>query len=270
MPRFAAATCVVVALLAIATDASPVKLKIKLATRDPPQALPQKATADDLKFQPAMDFDTDSCYNTPAIGPDGTINPGLPHNNVGLSSDCHDLSDLQNNNVYSRARCNNGWCAYLYDYYFEKDVVLGNVPIDFGHSNDWEHIAVWAQDGEAKYVAASAHGDYDIRAASDVRWEGTHPKMVYHKDGLGSHAFRFANEDDDNIENDTGEWFLGALVSWNGFPSTELRDALVAHDFGDAHFALTDDGFPGNLDRARGDLIPEFDINADDGSPGDP
>lgn len=71
-----------------------------------------------------MDFDTDSCYNTPAIGIDGTINPGLDNNNTGLSEGCHDLSDLQNNNVYSRARCNNGWCAYVYDYYFEKEYAL--------------------------------------------------------------------------------------------------------------------------------------------------
>ncbi|RWA07291.1 hypothetical protein EKO27_g7812 [Xylaria grammica] len=253
-------------LMATAVDALPFKLE----TRDPPQALPKKATTNDLKFQPAMDFDTDGCYNTPAIGPDGTINPGLDNKNTGLSSSCRDLSDLQNNNVYSRARCNNGWCAYVYDYYFEKDVVLPYLPFDVGHRNDWEHIVVWAQDGEAKYVAASQHGDYEIKAASDVRWDGTHPKMVYHKDGVGSHDFRFANQDDDNIENATGEWFYGDLVSWNGFPSTGLRDTLSAYDFGSANFALKDASFAGNLDRARGDLIPDFDINKDEGSPGDP
>lgn len=76
-----------------------------------------------------MDFDSDSCYNTPAIGPDGTINPGLDHNSVGLSTGCHDLSDLQNNNVYSRARCNNRWCAYLYGYYFEKEYAPSPQPL---------------------------------------------------------------------------------------------------------------------------------------------
>ncbi|GAP88473.1 putative secreted protein [Rosellinia necatrix] len=245
-------------------------LPFSLVARDPPQALPQKATANDLKFQPAMDFDTDGCYNTPAIGPDGTINPGLDNKNTGLSSGCRDLSDLQNNNVYARARCNNGWCAYVYDYYFEKDVVLANVPFDFGHRNDWEHIVVWAQNGEAKFVAASAHGEYEIKAASDVRWEGTHPKMVYHKDGLGSHAFRFGNADDDSIENHTGKWFYGALVSWNGFPTTALRDKLSAYDFGSANFALKDGSFPGNLEGSRSASITGFDINKDDGSPGNP
>ena len=119
-------------------------------------------------------------------------------------------------------------------------------------------------------MAASAHGDYEIKAASDVRWDGTHPKMVYHKDGLGTHAFRFANADDDNIENATGAWFYGDLVSWNGFPSTELRDKLSAYDFGSANFALKDSSYPGQLDNARDNLIPEFDINLDDGSPGNP
>ncbi|KAI1169775.1 necrosis inducing protein-domain-containing protein [Nemania sp. FL0916] len=253
-------------LAATAVDALP----FELVARDPPKALPEKATANDLKFQPAMDFDTDGCYNTPAIGPDGTINPGLDNNDTGLSSDCHDLSDLQNNNVYSRARCNNGWCAYLYGYYFEKDVTIANIPFDFGHRNDWEHIAVWVQNGEAKYVSASQHGNYQVKPASEVRWDGTHPKMVYNKDGLSTHDFRFANEDDDNIENATGQWFFGDLVSWNGFPSTSLRDKLVAYDFGDAVFALKDASFPGDLDKARADFIPEFDINTDDGSPGNP
>lgn len=255
--------------LLLATTAN--ALPFQLVARDPPKALPKKATANDLKFQPAMDFDTDGCYNTPAIGPDGTINPGLDAKNTGVASDCHDLSDLQNNNVYSRARCNNGWCAYVYDYYFEKDVVLPNFPFDgVGHRNDWEHIVVWAQNGEAKYVAASQHGDYEIKAASDVRWDGTHPKMVYHKDGVGSHDFRFANADDDNIENATGQWFFGDLVSWNGFPSTGLRDKLVAYDFGSATLALKDDQFAGNLNKSKSADITGFDINLDDGSPGNP
>ncbi|KAI1376744.1 NPP1-domain-containing protein [Hypoxylon crocopeplum] len=249
---------------------SPVGHLLDLMRRDPPQALPEKATANDKKWQPAMDFDTDGCYNTPAIDAQGNINPGLGHDNTGLSSDCRDPSDLVNNNVYSRARCNNGWCAYLYDYYFEKDVAIANFPFDLGHTNDWEHIAVFVQNDEAKVVSVSQHGGYQIKAASEVRWDGTHPKTVYNKDGLSTHDFRFANADDDNIENATGQWFYGPLISWNGFPSTALRDELSAHDFGSANFALKDSSFPGQLENARGDLVPGFDSNVDDGSPGNP
>ncbi|KAI1769102.1 secreted protein [Hypoxylon sp. FL1150] len=253
-----------------AVNGMPFDQLFKLATRDPPQALPEKATANDKKWQPAMDFDTDGCYNTPAIGPNGDINPGLDNDNAGLSSDCRDPSDLSNTNVYSRARCNNGWCAYMYDYYFEKDVAIPNFPFDPGHRNDWEHIVVFVQDDEAKVVAASQHGDYETKAAADVRWDGTHPKMVYHKDGLGTHDFRFANEDDDNIENASGAWFYGDLVSYNGFPTTAFRDELFAYDFGSASIAIKDGSFELQLENARADLVPGFDSTVDDGSPGDP
>ncbi|KAI0841621.1 secreted protein [Hypoxylon sp. FL0890] len=261
-------------LIATATpvvNGSPIEqLLRKIVARDPPKALPEKATAGDKKWQPAMDFDTDGCYNVPAIDADGNINPGLDHENTGLATDCHDPSDLANNNVYSRARCNNGWCAYLYDYYFEKDVAIPYVPFDPGHRNDWEHIVVFVQNDEAKAVAVSQHGNYQTKNASDVRWDGTHPKTVYNKDGLGTHDFRFANADDDNIENDTGKWFYGALVSYNGFPSTAIRDKLVSYDFGSASIAFKDSAFQGQLEKARGDFAPEFDPSVDDGSPGNP
>ena len=149
-------------------------------TPNPPTALPQRATANDLRWQPSLDFDTDGCYNVPAIDKDKNIAQGLPHDFVGLAANCRDASDLANNNVYARQRCNaNGWCVYLYDYYFEKDVAL-QFFLDPGHTHDWEHIAVWTRDGAAQYVAASQHGGYEVRPASSVRWDGDHPKMVYH------------------------------------------------------------------------------------------
>lgn len=214
-----------------------------------------------------MDFDTDGCYNTPAIDADGNIAEGLDPGS-GNSDGCRDESDLSNNNVYSRARCNNGYCAYLYDYYFEKDTAAGALG---GHRHDWEHIAVWTYNGEAQFVSASQHGDYEIKAAADVLWDGNHPKMVYHKDGLSTHCFRFGNSDDDAvIENHTGSWFYGDLISYNGFPSTELRDALMSADFGSGSIAIKDSSFQSNLDNARGDRAPEFDSSLDDGTPGDP
>lgn len=233
----------------------------------PPTALPQRATANDLRWQPVMDFDTDGCYNVPAIEASGRIAEGLEHNWVGLSEDCRDESDLRNNNVYSRQRCNNGWCAYVYGYYFEKDVALANF-LDPGHRHDWEHIQVWVKDGKAEYVSASQHGGFEIKKASDVRWEGERPKMVYHKDGVSTHAFRFGNADDDRIENHLGVWFRGALVSWNGFPGN-TRNLLAAHDFGSANWALKDGSFQGSLDRGKPAGIT-FDTGRDEGSPGTP
>lgn len=98
-------------------------------------------------------------------------------------------------------RCNNGWCAHVYDYYFEKDVA-NTLFVSFGHRHEWEHIIVFVQNDQAKIVAVSEHGEYDTRDADKIRWEGeTHPKVVYHKAGLLTHCFRFAHPDDDAIEN---------------------------------------------------------------------
>ncbi|KAI1631624.1 necrosis inducing protein [Biscogniauxia mediterranea] len=165
------------------------------------------------------------CYNVPAVDAEGDVAKGPDHNYSGPSEDCRDASDLDNNSVYSRQRRNNGWCAYLYDYYFEKDVV---VP-----------------------YAADAGGPPPRLGTLPCSCRTTRRSMsasrsmaVYHKDGGTTHNFRFANEDDDNIENDKGVWFLGALVLYNGFPSDAVRDAMVNNDWGHASVAIKSASFP--------------------------
>ncbi|MEU1621514.1 NPP1 family protein [Streptomyces sp. NPDC005722] len=219
------------------------------AVPDPPRALPQNATENDLKWEPAVDYDTNSCYNVPAIGPDGTISQGLDHNNTTSSAYCHDQSDLDNTNAYSRQRCNYGWCVYLYDYYFEKDVAVETVADAGGHVHDWEHVAVWVKDDKAEYVATSAHGGYHVYPASGVRWDGTHPKVVYHKDGGLTHAFRIATAGDEPPENYYHDWRRPTLVSYNGFPRG-IREKLFAYDFGEATMGIKDSAFAGNLEAA--------------------
>jgi hypothetical protein len=220
-----------------------------------------------IRYESTTMLTRHSCYNVPAIDARGSVAQGLPHSFVSTSENCRSRSDLENNNVYSRQRCNNGWCVYLYDYYFEKDVAIPYFA-DIGHTHDWEHIAVWVRAGAAEFVAASQHGKYEIRKAADVRWDGTHPKLVYHKDGSLTHAMRFASAADDAVENHLGVWFRGSLISYNGFPEG-VRDLLYRHNFGEASVALTDSSFPGNLGRARpGGIL--FDVNVDEGSPGIP
>ncbi|KAK8093994.1 hypothetical protein PG997_000679 [Apiospora hydei] len=239
-----------------------------LSKRDPPKALSESATDDERKWQPSLDFDTDGCYNTPAIGPDGDVAEGLDHNYTGGADECRDESDLDNNNVYVRTRCNNGWCAYVYDYYFEKDVAVQHVIDAGGHRHDWEHIIVFTQGDDAKVVAASQHGDYDTKKSGEVRWDGNHPKVVYNKHGGSTHDFRFGKADDDHIENhkagSTGVWFRGALVNWQGLKDAGVRDTLVNHDFGDASMAIKDDSFKAQMDYARNDLVPDFDSGVDE------
>ncbi|MFC3999374.1 NPP1 family protein [Nocardiopsis sediminis] len=222
-----------------------------IAWAAPPQALPSSVAEPDGKWQPAFDYDTDGCYPTPAIGPDGTIAEGL-NTSGALNGDCRDQSDLDNTNSYARSKCNaNGWCAYMYALYFEKDQVL---PGCCGHRHDLEHVVVWVRDDQAQYVSASAHGDYDTRPASELLFEGTHAKIVYHKDGASTHAFRFAADHDDPPENHYGEWQYPDLVSWNNFPAG-IRDRLTSADFGSATLDLKDGTFEDALDRAKPDGI---------------
>ncbi|MGW7202102.1 NPP1 family protein [Streptomyces sp. NPDC054837] len=224
----------------------------------PPAALATNAESAEYTYQPAFDYDTDGCYPTPAIGPDGTVNGGL--NPTGsLSGECHDLSDLNNTNSYSRYKCNNGWCAYMYGLYFEKDQALANSSIG-GHRHDWEHVVIWVQNGTVQYVSTSAHGSYSTTATSGVRFDGTHAKIVYHKDGVSTHAFRLANSNDEPPENAKGTWQYPPLVGWNGYPSG-VRDKLVAYDFGSANFALKDANFASDLSKAKPSGI-SFDPNA--------
>ncbi|MFI5687982.1 NPP1 family protein [Streptomyces sp. NPDC051636] len=214
----------------------------------PPQALPAHAEAAELTYQPAFDYDTDGCYPTPAIGPDGTVNGGLKPTGA-LNGNCHDAFDLDNTNSYSRYKCNNGWCAYMYGLYFEKDQALAGSSIG-GHRNDWEHVVVWVRDGQVQYVSTSNHGSFTVHALSAIRFEGTHPKIIYHKDGISTHCFRLANSKDEPPENHKHTWQYPPLVGWNGYPAG-LREELSAYDFGSAHFGLKDDSFASHLSSAK-------------------
>lgn len=225
------------------------------ASAEPPTALPSSVTDPDGTWQPAFDYDQDGCYPTPAIGSDGAVAEGLD-NSGALNGNCHDQSDLDNTNSYARAKCDdNGWCAYLYDLYFEKDQAVPGVDA-FGHRHDIEHVVVWVNPDGAQYVSTSAHGDFSTYPSSEVEWEGTHPKIVYHKDGAGTHAFRLASQDE-QPENHNGAWQYPALVSWNNFPDG-IRDTLTEADFGSASLGIKDGSFEENLDKAKPEDI-EFD-----------
>ncbi len=223
----------------------------------PPPALPADADALESTYQPAFDYDTDGCYSSAAIGPDGTVNAGLKPTGA-LNGNCRDASDLDNTNGYARAKCNNGWCAVVYALYFEKDQALPGVSLG-GHRHDWEHVVVWVQNDTVQYVATSNHGAFTIHPRSSVRFEGTHPKVVYHKDGISTHCFRLAGAGDEPPENHKGAWQYPPLVGWNGYPPG-LREKLVAHDFGSAHFGLKDGSFSSHLAKAKPSGIP-FDPN---------
>jgi hypothetical protein len=219
----------------------------------PPPALPTNADAQEQRFQPVYDYDKDGCYSTPAIDANGNLNGGL--NPTGaLNGNCRDQSDLDNTNGYSRAKCNNGWCAIMYDLYFEKDQALAGSSIG-GHRHDWEHVVVWVQNDQVKYVSTSAHGGFSVYNSTQVRFDGTHAKIVYHKDGIRTHAFRLATSGDEPPENHYGQWQAPDLVGWNGYPAG-VRDKLTNANFGSAGFGLKDASYNGLLQRAMPAGIP--------------
>lgn len=116
-------------------------------------------------------------------------------------------------------------------------------------------VTAGVQDDQARYVAVSAHGDFTVHTGDAVRWEGTHPKIVYHKEGGGSHTFRLGSASDEPAENHYRTWQYPTLVGWNGYPAG-IRDRLSNADFGSALFDLKDSRFAGMLQRAMPDGIP--------------
>ncbi|MET7640645.1 NPP1 family protein [Streptomyces sp. NPDC005438] len=229
-----------------------------LAHAEPPGALPGNASERENRFQPVYDYDTDGCYASPAIGPDGTLSPGL---DLGgdVNGNCRDESDLDNVNIYSREKCNNDWCAILYSSYFEKDQTANGGGIG-GHRHDWEHIVVWIKDDQVQHVATSAHGNFDVHTRDDMYFDGDHAKVVYHKDGLSTHCFRAATDNDEPPENHKGTWQAPPVVGWEGYPEG-LRDKLTSADFGSATLGIKDDTFDDHLEKAMPDDIP-FDPHA--------
>lgn len=226
----------------------------------PPPALPASASEMENRFQPAYDYDTDGCYATPAIGPDGALAEGLKLGG-DVNGNCRDLSDLDNTNSYSRTKCNNDWCALMYASYFEKDqAALGGGSA--GHRHDWEHVVVWVHGDSAEYVSTSQHKGFKVYESGDLPFEDTHPKVVYHKDGVSTHCFRGAKNDggDEPPENHKGAWQKPTLVGWDGYPEG-LRDKLSEGDFGSATLGITDSAFNGHLEKAKPPDIP-FDPHA--------
>lgn len=223
-----------------------------------PAALPSKATADEWKWLPAFDYDTDSCYPSVAIGRGGAINGGLRPSG-SMTGGCR---HLDNNNSYSRVACKNGWCAYMYALYFEKDQGDPTGISDIvSHRHDWESVILWVQNGKAKYASVSAHGGYKTywwRNVPGLNFGSTQARVVYHKDGGGTHAFRLAKADEENhVENSSGKWHRPPLIGWNGYPAG-YRDKLVRADFGRANFPLKDGNFTSNLNKARPAAAPTF------------
>ncbi|MET4897811.1 NPP1 family protein [Sphingomonadaceae bacterium jetA1] len=243
----------------------------------PVTPLREAATTLDKRFQPALDFDTDVCFNVSAVDASGNISARASTYATRPPAACRKADYLRQSNVYARSRCNNGYCARVYSYFWQSD---------FSHAYDWESIIVWTTDAGTSSrvvgVTRGDHGKWDTRATSDGQLRfvsdstGEHVKIVYHYETWGfSHLLRFAktNGGDEPPENGTGQWVVQPLVSWNGYPSIAIRDKVSNYDFDGTNFDNKEARFASVLTAAnKSGIAPGFDPNVDAGanSPGCP
>ncbi len=220
-----------------------------------PNPLPQNATSFQKTFQPYFDYDGNSCFPVAAIDNNGNLNGGLDDSG-SVTGQCRS-NHLGRANTYSRAKCNNGWCAISYALYFEKDMNCADCTVT-SHRHDWEGVVVWVQQGAGTpaYVSVSRHANYEIKRWNDVpNKSGVRARTIYHKDGGSTHVMRFARSGERPEAWGNGGWDEPALLSWDNLRS-DLRNRLNSASWGDANFPLKDSRWPGELSRAKPSGIP--------------
>lgn len=226
-----------------------------LAAR-PFQKLPEAASDEAKLFAVAFDFDTDSCYPSPAISTRGELNPGLPSGVVYVRP-CRERSQLTNSNTYHREvsirRRGRTYTVHMYALYFMVDRNWAG-----GHRHDWEYALVWLTDGRLTHGSRSAHGGLKTLPVAELEFDPGRRntlKIVYHKNWGRTHAFRFAHSDergDENAENHLRRWVTPTLVDWfemksDDVSNRQLRRKLNNHDFGSANCSVNNHNFPNNI-----------------------
>lgn len=217
--------------------------------------LSERATTFQKQFQPVFDYDSDGCLPVAAIDNNGNLNGGLDDSGA-ITGQCRS-GHLGNANTYSRAKCNNGWCGIVYTLYFEKDMSCADCTAT-SHRHDWEAAVIWIRQGAStpSYASVSHHGSYTTSQFSAVPRDGVRLKVVYHKDGVSTHVFRFAGSGEGAEAWGDGGWDFPRLVSWDNFnngSSVDLRGRMNSATWGDANFPLKDGRFNEELSRAKRD-----------------
>ncbi|MCG7533835.1 NPP1 family protein [Pseudoalteromonas sp. OOF1S-7] len=213
--------------------------------------------------EPVFDFDGDGCLPSAGISRSGQQNAGLKTSG-SLGGSCRDSQFLNTSNTVHRYACtdtNQGrFCGHFYAMYFKKDQVFPY--FGGGHRHDWEYAAVWTKDGLVTHGSYSAHGDLYTKPANELPFENGHLKIVYHKDGILTHAFRFAKSNE-VAENDYNRFVTPAIISWyemsgDGITNQGLRDKLNQYDYGSATLPVKDSRFLTNLNRFKPSGYPTF------------
>jgi len=227
-------------------------------------------------YHPVFDFDSDGCYAATPFNRNNNLsqNPGLSATGHTVEGQCRDAGWERFANTIHRQLCNERdeaqgrvrRCAHLYELYFEKDQAIAWSFLG-GHRHDVETVIIWTgridywaggSSEFASHVATSAHGSFTTRRLADTIHNLGHSYIVYHKDGAGTHAFRFANQGGrDRVEflGNSGDFYVPDIVShysacssWNGdewnryWQNSTYRTRLQDSNFGSASFKTRNDG----------------------------
>lgn len=213
--------------------------------------------------EPVFDFDGDGCLPSAGISRTGRMNSGLGLSG-GLGTGCRSNYFLNTSNTLHRFACTETargrFCGHFYALYFKKDQVF---PFfGGGHRHDWEYAAVWTLDGNVTHGSYSAHGKLYTKPAHKLPFENGHLKIVYHKDGLLTHAFRFAKRHE-IAENDYRYFVTPTIISWSqmvgdGMSNSQLRHLLNSYNYGSATLPIKDSRFLDNLNKYKPQSYPHF------------
>ena len=132
-----------------------------------------------------------------------------------------------------------------------------------GHRHDWEHVAVWTTNGAITHGGYSAHGKLYNAPYSQLAKQNGRIKFVYHKDGVLTHAMRFASSSEP-AENPYQVWVLPAVTSWytlrgdGTMDNAAMRSRLNSFDYGSATIPMKDSNFLANINNYRPSGYPAF------------
>ncbi len=231
-------------------------------------ALP--ANADIAAIHPVFDFDGDGCLPSAGMSRYGEQNGGL-NPSGSITGGCRRVDFMNYSNTLHRYACissgGSRYCGHFFALYMLKDQISA---FGGGHRHDWEHAAVWTRDGVITHAGYSAHGKLYNAEIASLPMQNGHVKFVYHKDGVGTHALRFASSGE-VAENPYGQFVLPPVTSWYtlrgvGIDNATLRGRLNGFNYGSATIPLKDANFLGNLNTYRPSGYPAFTQAAIDAS----
>ncbi len=224
------------------------------------QALP--ANVNVAAIHPVFDFDGDGCLPSAGISRYGEQNGGL-NPSGSITGGCRRVDFMNYSNTLHRYACldssGSRYCGHFFSLYMLKDQISA---LGGGHRHDWEHAAVWTRDGVVTHAGYSAHGKLYNAATASLPMQNGHVKIVYHKDGVGTHALRFASASE-VAENPYGQFVLPALTSWYtlrgaSLDNAAMRSRLNSFDYGSATIPMKDSNFLSNLNTYRPAGYPAF------------